>query len=59
MGKKRKTDRRKHSSETIAVIWALHTLEYSASKISRENGLLKPSITVIIRRVKKNLDEPW
>jgi len=59
MGKKRKTDRREHSSETIAVIWALHTIGYSTSKISRENGLPKSSITAIIQRARKNPDEPW
>ena len=48
-----KTNRREHSLETVAGIWALHCAGFSAFKISLQNGLPKSTITCIIRRLKK------
>ena len=53
------TSRREHSSETIAVIWALHCIGYSASKIQLENGLPKSTITWILRRLRKSPGNEW
>jgi hypothetical protein len=53
-----KTARKELSSETIAVILALHKLGYSASRIREEEGLIndipKSTITFQIRRAKKH-----
>jgi hypothetical protein len=57
-----KTSRKEHSSETIAVILALHNLGYTASQIQKE-GLTKdiPKSTIIfqIRRAKKHQNDPF
>jgi Holliday junction resolvasome RuvABC DNA-binding subunit len=53
-----KTSRKEHSSETIAVILALHNLGYTASQIQKEEGLIKDisksTIAFQIRRAKKH-----
>jgi transposase len=58
-----KTGRKELSSETIAVILCLHKLGYSASKISKEEGLSygipKSTITFQIRRAKKHQNNPF
>jgi Transposase/DDE superfamily endonuclease len=58
-----KTGRKEHSSETIAVILSLHKLGYSASQISKEEGLTKgipkSTITFQIRRAKKHQNDPF
>lgn len=56
---KPKTCRREHSSETVSVIWALHCIGYSASKIQAENGLPKSTITSILRRLRKTPGNVW
>jgi hypothetical protein len=57
-----KTGRKELSSETIAVILALHKLGYTASQISREEGLTKDipksTITFQIRRAKRHQNDP-
>lgn len=45
-----KTSRREHPPETIAVVWKLHQLNYSASKIAFETGVPKSTVTYLIRR---------
>jgi len=55
----RKTDRREHPPEVISVIWALHYIGYSTSKIRLENGLPKSMIISIIRRVQKHPNNPY
>jgi hypothetical protein len=58
-----KTARKELSLETIAVILALHKLGYTASQISREEGLTKDvsksTITFQIRRAKKHQNDPF
>jgi hypothetical protein len=58
-----KTARKELSSETIAVILALHKLGYSASRIQKEEGLTKDipksTITFQIRRAKKHQNDPF
>jgi DDE superfamily endonuclease/Transposase len=58
-----KTDRKELSSEAIAVILTLHKLGYTASQISREEGLTKDipksTITFQIRRAKKHQNDPF
>jgi hypothetical protein len=43
-----KTGRKELSSETIAIILTLHKLSYTASQISKEEGLTKdvPKLTI-------------
>src|SRR5947209_11589467 len=58
-----KTARKELSSETIAVILTLHKLGYTASQISKEEGLSKgvpkSTITFQIRRAKKHQNDPF
>ena len=55
----KKTNRQEHPPEVISLIWALHCMGYSASKIRLENGLPKSTITSIIRRVRKHPSDPF
>jgi hypothetical protein len=55
----KKTNRQEHPPEVISVIWALHCMGYSASKIRLENRLPKSIITSIIRRVQKHPSDPF
>src|SRR4051794_17115334 len=60
MPRKLKTSRREHSSETIAVILKLHSLGYTAPKISTEcDGVPKSTVTSIIRRANLNPNQPY
>ena len=55
----RKTDRQEHPPKVISVIWTLHYMGYSTSKIRLKNGLPKSTIISIIRRVRKHPSDPY
>src|SRR5215469_12156599 len=58
MPRARKTSRREHSSEKIAVIIKLHELGYSGSKIETETDVPKSTVNRIIKKHASQPDQP-
>jgi transposase len=59
MPSKPKTERREHPPETLHGIWALSCIGYGPSKIQKTFPLLIPTIKLILKRLRKNKDDPW
>jgi len=59
MGYRPISDRKEHAPEVVSVIWALHCIGYSSSKIREETKVPKSTVTSIIRRLRKTPDHQW
>jgi transposase len=59
MPSKAKTTRREHSAEKVAIILNMHSLGYSASKISVETDIPKSTVTRITRRANLHPDKSF
>ena len=56
MPSKPKTARREHSSETIAIVVALHEVHYSYAEIARQVRLARSTVVTIVHRAKRQAD---